>query len=85
MIVGGLIFAAFFALALLVMNWCVRDAHRRGKSGFLVFVAVFFFFPWGWIAWLIFRPDPIRRARLHDRYRYSERLSPSHRLDRRNE
>ena len=67
-IAGTLIFAFFLTLVLFVLNWCVQDAQLRGKSGFLVFIAVFFFFPWGWIAWLIFRPDLIRRSRLHDRY-----------------
>jgi len=56
-------FAVFLVLALgvlfLVSNWCIKDAIRRGKSPLLVFIAVIFFFPWGWIAWLIFRPDPI--------------------------
>ena len=28
------------ALVVLILNWCVADAHRRGKSGFLVFVAI---------------------------------------------
>ena len=68
--IGILLVAAFaVTLAVLIMAWCANDAHRRGKSGLLVFIAVFFFFPWGWIAWLIFRPDPIDRHGTGHRYR----------------
>jgi len=42
-----------------IIGWCCNDASLRGKSAFLVCIAVFCFFPWGLIAWLIFRPDPI--------------------------
>jgi hypothetical protein len=40
---------------------CVADARRRGKSPLLVTIAVIFFFPWGPIAWLLFRPEPLDR------------------------
>jgi hypothetical protein len=48
------------ALAILWMaiGWCVRDARRREKSPVLVCLAVILFFPWGLLAWLVFRPEP---------------------------
>jgi hypothetical protein len=56
-------FAILFAVALLIglvalIQFCVKDARRRGKSPFLVSLAAVLFFPWGLIAWLIFRPGP---------------------------
>jgi hypothetical protein len=37
--------------------WAGRDAARRDKSPLLVFLLVFFLqFPFGLIAWLVFRP-----------------------------
>jgi hypothetical protein len=39
--------------------WAEQDAICRGKSPFFVKCAVILFFPWGLIAWLLFRPDPI--------------------------
>lgn len=53
------VFALGLAFLFTVLEWITRDATRRGKSPFLVFIAVVFFFPWGLIAWLLFRPDPI--------------------------
>lgn len=53
--------AVVMAIILIVWkigSWAISDAQQRGKSPLLVFVAVVFFFPWGLIAWLIFRPDP---------------------------
>ena len=38
--------------------WAMNDASRRGKSPLLVLIAVMFFFPFGLLAWLLFRPDP---------------------------
>jgi len=38
---------------------CTDDALRRGKSPLLVSLACILFFPWGLIAWLLFRPKPI--------------------------
>jgi len=54
----------FFLIAMMailypIATWATRDATRRGKSPILVFIAIVFFFPWGLIAWLVFRPDPI--------------------------
>lgn len=37
---------------------CAEDARRRGKSPLLVVLVVFLFFPIGYLAWLIFRPEP---------------------------
>jgi len=56
-----------FAIAFLVtffwlaIRWCVDDARLRGKSPFIVCCAVILFFPWGLIAWLVFRPDVVER------------------------
>ena len=49
------ILALFFAFT---MRICILDAERRGKSPILVCIACILFFPWGTLAWLIFRPDP---------------------------
>ena len=51
----------FLLLALLgiTIRACSRDARRRGKSPLLVSIAVIVFFPWGLIAWLLFRPGPV--------------------------
>lgn len=51
--------AAFCVLVIIGIRAAMRDARRRGKSPVLVAVACVFFFPWGLVAWLIFRPDPI--------------------------
>lgn len=48
-----------FVLALFLVPWSVADAKLRGKSPLLVSLAVVFFFPWGLLAWLVFRPGPI--------------------------
>ncbi len=51
-------FLLFLGLVLFIGRACAADAIRRGKSPLLVTVAVVFFFPFGLIAWLIFRPKP---------------------------
>ena len=48
-----------FVLALFLVPWSVADAKLRGKSPLLVSLAVVLFFPWGLLAWLVFRPNPI--------------------------
>jgi len=69
--------ATCVALLVLIVLWitikaCVEDARRRGKSPLLVTIAAILFFPWGTIAWLLFRPDPLnpngeqRQFRLED-------------------
>ncbi len=59
--ISTLVIIAFIAAILVIFwkvgSWAISDAQLRGKSPFLVFAAVIFFFPWGLIAWLIFRPD----------------------------
>lgn len=41
--------------------WAYKDAEKRGKSGCLVALLVFFVtFPIGFIIWLVFRPDKKR-------------------------
>jgi hypothetical protein len=51
-----LLFLMALVTLLAYMSWAVRDARRRGKSPILVLNAVLFFFPFGLIAWLLFRP-----------------------------
>ena len=48
-----------FVLALFLVPWTIADAKLRGKSPLLVSLAVVLFFPWGLLAWLVCRPDPI--------------------------
>lgn len=48
-----------FVLALFLVPWSLADAKLRGKSPLLVSLAVVLFFPWGLVAWLVFRPDPV--------------------------
>jgi len=55
-LLGLALFGTIFWLA---MRWCIDDARLRNKSPFMVCCAVILFFPWGWIAWLVFRPDAI--------------------------
>lgn len=50
--------AGLAALLVLSMRVCIRDAQLRGKSPALVCIACILFFPWGTVAWLVFRPDP---------------------------
>lgn len=53
-----ILFAFIFIVLLhLISKWCINDATQRGKSPTWLFLAVIFFFPWGLIAWLIFRPN----------------------------
>jgi len=69
--------ATSVALLVLTVLWitikaCVEDARRRGKSPLFVSIAVILFFPWGTVAWLLFRPEPLnpiggqRQFRLDD-------------------
>ena len=50
---------AIFAILFSVARFAIRDARKRGKSPLLVAIAAVCFFPWGLIAWLIFRPEPM--------------------------
>jgi hypothetical protein len=75
-VMSSALVAVCVALLVLVLRItieaCVNDARRRGKSPLLVTVAVILFFPWGTIAWLLFRPEPLnsiggqRQFRLED-------------------
>lgn len=60
-----LLFVAAFVLVACAV-WVTRDASRRGKSPFLVLLAVLFFLPFSLIAWFLFRP-PLLRARQRSR------------------
>ncbi len=56
---GLLILVLIIAALAVTIKFCIEDARRRGKSPVLVTLAAVFFFPWGLIAWLLFRPDPL--------------------------
>ena len=64
-IIGSLLLIALLALVGIV-RFCVADAKLRGKSPLLVSLAALLFFPWGLIAWLVFRPEPRKLFRLED-------------------
>jgi hypothetical protein len=49
----------FLGLIVWGIMLAVNDAKRRGKSPVLVVIACILFFPWGLVAWVLFRPDPI--------------------------
>jgi hypothetical protein len=53
---------AFLVAVVALSLWAVNDARRRGKSALIVWVAAVLFFPWGLIAWLLFRPARIVRT-----------------------
>lgn len=63
----ALLTLAFLALVLFALAlWAVRDAQRRRKSALFVVIAVVCFFPFGLIAWLLFRPPVATLARRPD-------------------
>ncbi len=54
-----LLIGAAIALPLFTSIWAYGDAERRGKSGCLVAILVFFLsWPLGLILWIVFRPEP---------------------------
>ena len=57
----------FVLIAGALLGWTFKvagnDARRRGKSPVLVWIACVLFFPWGLVAWILFRPDPIDRGK----------------------
>jgi hypothetical protein len=57
LILSLIIFALYFVYRAAL--WAERDALLRGKSPLFVKCALFLFFPWGLIAWLLFRPAPV--------------------------
>ena len=62
MVIGLAVLLLVLFLISRVISWAIYDAKRRGKSPILVCVAVLLFFPWGLVAWLIFRPEPTLRS-----------------------
>src|SRR5690348_5098653 len=52
------VYALFLIALAATILFCISDARRRGKPAILVILAVVFFFPFGLIAWLLFRPEP---------------------------
>ena len=59
-------------LAVFLFLWSIQDAKLRGKSPLWISLAVVFFFPWGLIAWLIFRPEPIDPTKRNRRFRLED-------------
>jgi len=69
-------FGLFLALGIplafltLLMLWTANDAIERGKSPVLVCLLVLLSFPFGVVAWLVFRPETTaprrRRFNLED-------------------
>ncbi|MGP8252096.1 MAG: hypothetical protein ACLQHF_08685 [Terracidiphilus sp.] len=61
--VGLLCMAAGLGLLGWAIKLAAQDAERRGKSPVLVSIACVLFFPWGLVAWILFRPDPIDKGK----------------------
>lgn len=67
------LFACIALVALLLVSlwraaaWAERDALLRGKSPLFVKCAIIFFFPWGLIAWMLFRPRIVGSDDVRDR------------------
>jgi len=53
---------AVVLLGVLLSLWAINDGRRRGKSPLLVWLAVFLCFPFGLLAWLLFRPPQVIRS-----------------------
>ncbi|MCE5308169.1 MAG: hypothetical protein LLG20_11065 [Acidobacteriales bacterium] len=62
LILSALLVGFLLLLLLVFIKACINDARRRGKSPLLVCIAVFGFFPWGLIAWILFRPEPVHKS-----------------------
>ena len=58
-VAGAIVLFLLIIAVGITISACVSDARRRGKSPLLVTIAVILFFPWGPIAWLLFRPRPL--------------------------
>jgi hypothetical protein len=52
----------YLVIVKLMIDWAVRDAEARAKPGWLVALVVVFFFPVGWLCWLLLRPPISRRG-----------------------
>ncbi len=67
-VVGGIgiliLIAVIVAIPLITAIWAYGDAERRGKSGCLVAILVFFLsWPLGLILWIVFRPEQRNNSR----------------------
>ncbi len=62
-VLGLLCLMAFFGLLVWGIRLAADDARRRGKSPVLVSIACVLFFPWGLVAWILFRPAPIDKGK----------------------
>ena len=60
-ILAILFLVTILAAFCLLVRWAAADAIERGKSPWLVSLAVVLFFPWGLLAWLVFRPESTKR------------------------
>ena len=58
--VGALMGVVFLALFVISLIWTYRDAERRGKTGCLWLLIVFFTWPFGWLAYYVLRDREIR-------------------------
>jgi len=68
-------YAAFLVVllaVLLLLQWSIMDAKRRGKPAVLVSLAVVVLFPFGLIAWLLFRPEPIDPSKSRRPFRLAD-------------
>jgi nitrate/nitrite transporter NarK len=61
--IGMFCLFAIAAILVAVSSWAINDARRRGKSSLFVWIAVVVFFPYGLVAWLLFRPAPVLQNR----------------------
>ena len=60
----GVLFACTVLFAFIILVRAIAiDARRRGKSPVLVILLVLCSFPLGFIAWLLFRPEPVGPGR----------------------
>ena len=66
---GLILFVVVCVILGITIRVCIDDAQRRGKSPVLVCIAVILCFPWGMIAWLLFRPEPVKRDGGHPPFR----------------
>ena len=58
----GLFFVFLFLLVPFIiwlwsLFWAYGDAEARGRSGCLLVILCFFFWPWVLLIWLLLRPD----------------------------
>jgi hypothetical protein len=56
-LIGIFIALVVFVLYIWSIIWAYRDAERRRRSGILIALMVAFFWPLGWILWLLIRPS----------------------------